>query len=309
MDAEDTPPRLGERAVDVGLTLRSALTERIGEVVAMTEREVMSAAESVNSIVGVASGQVAALKAVIRQSTDEAGGSSMGRAISLQLGNATGFANDMATRIDEQRQIAGAAAESAAGITEAASSVQGLTRRANILALNARIEATRLAGNAQGFSVIATDMKNLSQAIADLNGTIQGLARTVQGLIPKLVSGVESMSMRSHDFSEKLRTGMSELEVAAVQQRNEVNMALETSDQAMSRIIRASHEALSHLQFQDAVAQGLMRLDSRARDAVVELCKLSGMEGRIDGLAPAMHVEIGGEKPVEQNNAGEVMLF
>lgn len=309
MDADDTPPRSGENAVDVGLALRSTLIERIGEVVSMTEREVMLAGESVNSIVKVASGQVDALKAVIRQSTDETGGSSMGRAISLQLGNATGFANEMATRIDEQRQIAGAAAESAAGITEAASSVQGLTRRANILALNARIEATRLAGNAQGFSVIATDMKNLSQAIADLNRTIQGLARTVQSLIPKLVAGVESMSLRSHDFSEKLRTGMSDLEEAAMQQRNEVNLALETSDQAMSRIIRDSHAALSHLQFQDAVAQGLMRLDIRARDAVVELCKLNGMEGRIEEIAPAIHIELGGDKPVEQNNAGEVLLF
>ncbi|MDX2018944.1 MAG: methyl-accepting chemotaxis protein [Deltaproteobacteria bacterium] len=310
MDSEDasTPP-IGDKAVEISITLRSTLAQRISEVVAMTEREVMAAAESVHSIVGVASGQVTALKEVIRNSTDGAGESSMGRAISLQLGSATSFAKDLAMRIEEQRQIARAAADSAAGISEAASSVQGLTRRANILALNARIEATRLAGNAQGFSVIATDMKNLSQAIADLNGTISGLARTVQSLIPKLASGVETMSLKSHDFSETLRAGMSEIEEVSIRQRNEVNQALETSDQAMSRIIRASHQALSHLQFQDAVAQGLMRLDSRARDAVVELCKLSGREDRIAGLAPAMHIEMGGEKPVEQTNAGEVTLF
>jgi hypothetical protein len=88
-----------------------------------------------------------------------------------------------------------------------------------------------------------------------------------------------------------------------------MNQAIETSDQAMSRIIRCSHEAMSHLQFQDAVAQGLLRLDNRAREALIELCQLAGLEDRIASIAPAMHVEIGGEKPVEQNNAGDVILF
>ena len=300
---------MGDAAINIGLALRAALTERVSEVVAMTEREVMSAAESVNKIVGVASGQVAALKEIIRHSADEAGHSPIARAISKQLVSATSFANEMAASIEEQRNIAKVAAESAASISNAAASVQGLTRRANILALNARIEATRLAGNAQGFSVIATDMKNMSQAIADLNNTISALARTVEGLIPKMMSGVESMSSRSHEFSQELGAGMSELEHLSKAQRKEVNLALDASDDAMSRIIRASHEALSHLQFQDAVAQGLLRLDTRAREALVELCKVAHLESRITAIPPARHVEVGGEKSVEQANAGDVVLF
>lgn len=298
---------IGEQAVAIGLALRSSLTDRIGEVVGMTEREVMAAGESVNRIVKIASRQLEALRNVLRQGANDSA-SPMGRAIATQLRRAAGFASDMASRIAEQREIATQTAQSAAGIADAAASVQGLTRRANILALNARIEAARLAESAQGFSVIATDMKNLSQAIAQLNGTIQGLAHTVQTLLPKMVAGVESMSRSSEEFSRSLQDGMADLEAASRGQQEDVAVALATSDTAMNDIMHASHEALSHLQFQDAVAQGLMRLDNRAREGVMALCRLMGLDVETH-ISPAMHVEIGGDKPVESSNAGEVVLF
>ena len=81
------------------------------------------------------------------------------------------------------------------------------------------------------------------------------------------------------------------------------------SDLTMGMIVEASQNALSHLQFQDAVAQGLMRLDRQVLEAQQVACRALGAEDLIPSLEPPMHVEIGGEKAVKNENAGEVLLF
>ena len=73
--------------------------------------------------------------------------------------------------------------------------------------------------------------------------------------------------------------------------------------------MRHSHESLSHLQFQDAVAQGLQRIDDWIRDAQLAAAELPAAEGRAAEIAEPMHPEIGGDKPIDLETAGDVLMF
>jgi hypothetical protein len=91
--------------------------------------------------------------------------------------------------------------------------------------------------------------------------------------------------------------------------RHVIRQLLESSDHEMNALIHESHEAMSHLQFQDVVAQGLLRLEPVLHDLQVEWAEPLGLEERVAELPKAQHREIGGDKPVDQENAGEVLLF
>jgi hypothetical protein len=91
--------------------------------------------------------------------------------------------------------------------------------------------------------------------------------------------------------------------------RDIISRMMEQSDQEMAYLISSSHEALSHLQFQDVIAQGLLRVEPALHDLQVQQANELGLEDVIAALPPAQHREIGGDKPVDQENAGEVLLF
>jgi methyl-accepting chemotaxis protein len=291
-------------------TFRERLVERVREVNAMTEKEVMGAAEEVNSIFAAASDQIARLRELLSGSQGEAGEKDeLSGLIDDELKVVGSFAAELNTQVTEQLRLTQAAEHSLSGISAAASQVGNLANRAKMLALNARIEATRLTKGASGFAVIADEMKELSRGVAAANASIQELARTMETLLPGIVRGANLMHDRSKVFSNGLADSMRKIAERSDQRRQTVATAVEDSDKTLSTIVSASRGALSHLQFQDAVAQGLMRLDAMLVETQQSVCAIAGLERRRSEIAPPMHVEIGGDKAVAQKQAGQVLLF
>jgi len=290
--------------------LRRVLRERVSEVATMTESEVMATAESVHRIYAGATSQISDLKNQLSRFSSNDSKSDIVGAIERQMVAVEAYLREMDGRIDGQQRLSSDAASCADQIMRAAEEIQKLTGRSHMLALNARIEATRTnKGDANGFSVIAVEMKQLSAAIATTNTSIQKLARDMGAVLPRIDHGIREMRTQSRDFSEALGTTMRALGEESEAQRREIGEALGKSDLTMGMIVEASQNALSHLQFQDAVAQGLMRLDRQVLEAQVVACRALGAEDLIASLDPPMHVEIGGEKAVKNENAGEVLLF
>ena len=317
MRSEDDSHVRGASSRDLGNVLfdnlaafRARLIDRIREVASMTETGVMGAAENVHAIFQAASTQIVGLRALLGGG-DNANNvaDDLTQLIEKELKVVGAFAAELNTDVSEQVRLTREAERSLSGISAAAGQVSTFAGRAKMLALNARIEAFRGSEGGRGFAVIADEMKELSRAVAETNASIQTLASDAGKILPSIVKGANRMHARSKEFSEGLGGAMRVIAQRSAERRNQVASAVAESDGTLKRIVESAHRALSHMQFQDAVAQGLMRLDGMLMESQLVLCEMAGLDARRTEISPAMHVEIGGDKSVLQKDAGEVMLF
>ena len=288
-------------------SLRAFIRERIAEVDRMTQREVMAAARDVNTIYTSATSQIAELKSRLSAMGESEPGrtSAEGQLLSVER-----YANGLEAQIDGLKTIASESAGCTAQIEMATQQIQKLTTDAHMLSINARIEAAHTTDStSKGFAVIAAEMRELSQAIADTSKTVKTLAQSLSALLPQLETGMTGLRERSREFSSSLAADIRNLAKRSATQKQQVEAAIAASDVTLGSIVQASQSALSHLQFQDVISQGLMRMDAVARETEVAVCKDLDAEDRIAKIEDAMHVEIGGDKTVDQKNAGDVLLF
>lgn len=298
-----------DKALGRMASLRSFLRDRIREVDRMAQREVMAAAQDVNTIYTSATTQIADLKS--RLSTVTRGNGESGRnSAEKQLLAVERYVNDLEGRIGELKTIASQSAGCTAQIEQAAQQIQKLTTDAHMLSINARIEAARSTdGGSKGFAVIAVEMKEMSRAITGTSETVKNLARTLGALLPQLDKGMIGLREHSQEFSNSLAVDIRDLAARSTEQKRSIEAALAASDVTLGAIVKASQSALSHLQFQDVISQALMRMDAVAQETETAMCKDLDAEDRIPAIEAAMHVEIGGDKNVENENAGQVLLF
>ena len=283
--------------------LRRKVQERVRESNATTEREVMSAADAAGRVVTVASRHIQDLQKLISLVQDQ-------QAASFDhSSSADARLKEISTRVEMQQSSARQAIAQAEKIAEVARTVQKLANRANILSLNARIEAARAGRGAEGFAVIANEMKQLSASINVANVSIGGLAGDLHSSLPGLAEQAGEIRQLSGRLSSELTENLTAIRDRASSLNSEVSRALSGSDQALEEIMRASQDVLSHLQFQDTVAQGLGRMDGWLHDAEVRSAQALGADDRIGDLPPPMHKELGGHKAVDNAGAGQVSLF
>jgi len=288
--------------------LRASFMRRINDVNATTGREVIAAAGSVASVVDGASAHVRRVKEMV-STLDGGGGGGVAAAVARQSEVLRRFFESVARDIARQEAVAERAQQHLQRITKAASDTAHLASAARLLALNARIEAARVGGHGNCFSTIAGEMQHLAEQITQANEFIDSLASRLSQDLPEVANSARALRNSSEALSTDLNVATAEVEGETAVMRDIIHRMTEQSDQEMSYLITSSHEALSHLQFQDVVAQGLLRLEAHFYDLQVEYAKSLGLEEMIEQLPPTQHREIGGDKPVDQENAGEVLLF
>jgi methyl-accepting chemotaxis protein len=315
VDSSATDPsakrrELGETVLKHVAELRKRVAARVREVTAVTGREILGAGADVNVIISEASAHITRLRQILGgESGENLSGDDLSVAVDRELRRVGGFVEQLRTQMTEQLRLAETAERSLSDINRAAAQVGSFAERAKMLSLNARIEASRVSVGAEGFAVIANEMKELSRSVAETNASIQQLASALVELLPSITRGASEMHTRSQAFSAELGDSMREMSARARQHRLEASEAVRDSDRTLAKIVSTSQSALSHLQFEDTVAQALMRLDAIAAETEVTLCRLFGLDSRIQLVAKPTHVELGGDKPVIDQAAGDVMLF
>ena len=306
---------LGRKLVDEVGRFRKALVKRIRRVNQLTEGEVMSAASGLGKIVDLATQLSAHTKDTLAGVTGEEdqGDVSLADSIAKQSNTTEEFINGLNSRIGEQREVAARAHQQSREILRAAKSVERLSQQSNIIALNAMVEAARMGKYGTSFSVISNEMQRLSGEIKKTNTLVSGLAENLSILLPAIAQMIEQTSDDAEDFSGVIKESITDVRKRTSELQRGVEMLLTSNEDSVNKILRESQDALSYLQFQDTVAQGLLRMDGMARKLQVRVGTMGGelMEDTTlqNSLAKEEHAELGGEKEISPDDAGDVMLF
>lgn len=302
-------PRRIARRIAAGLAeFRSLMMSRINDVNATTAREVIAAAGSVAAVVDGATAHVRRVKEMVA-SIEGGEGGGVAAAVARQSDVLRRFFESVSRDIARQEAVAERAQQHLQRITKAASDTAHLASAARLLALNARIEAARVGGHGNCFSTIAGEMQHLAEQITQANAFIDNVAARLSQDLPEVALSAKALRNSSEELSHDLSQATADVEGETAVMRDVIRRMTDQSDHEMSYLISSSHEALSHLQFQDVIAQGLLRIEPNLHNLQVEQAKLLDIEDIIADLPPSQHSEIGGDKPVDQDNAGEVLLF
>jgi methyl-accepting chemotaxis protein len=287
---------------------RTQMMQRLNDCNATTMREVLAAAGSVAMVVERATEHIKHVKEMV-SSLDGKGGGGVAAAVAHQAEVLRRYFESVSRDIARQEETADRAQQNLQRITKAASDTAHLASAARLLALNARIEAARVGGHGNCFSTIAGEMQHLAEQITQANEFIDSVATRLAEDLPELAVSARALRTSSEELTRDLASATTVVEQETDRMRDVIGLMLTQSDREMATLISSSHEALSHLQFQDVVAQGLLRIEPLLHDLQVEQAQLMGIEDVIAELPPTQHREIGGDKPVDQENAGEVLLF
>jgi len=110
------------------------------------------------------------------------------------------------------------------------------------------------------------------------------------------------------EMVDMLRTLAQEAKALAAGSAEPAIVALsQKTDAVFDSVLSTSHRVLSHLQFQDVVAQALVRTDGWLW--VLERIYAEQHQLAVETVPPPKNIEIGGEKPLDHPDAGEVMMF
>lgn len=279
---------------------------RVHEINDMTAREVMGAVANISGVVESASGHVQRVKRMLTGLEGGQGQMGVADAIAKQSKALKQFLESVSRDIGRQEAVAERAQEHLQRITKASRDTSQLASSAKLLAVNARIEAARVGGNGNCFSTIASEMQHLAEQITQANRFIDEVAARLSQDLPEVAVSARDLRSLCDELNKNLAVSSAQVNREVDHLRATVKAALSESDQEIAQIVVSSQKALSHLQFQDVVAQGLGRLENGLVDLQLFHAEANGLEQQI---APAEHREIGGEKDVDQQNAGEVLLF
>jgi hypothetical protein len=285
--------------------LRDRIVARVRQVNQTTEDGVLGAGRHVHRVVGVAQAHIARLREVLAGPVSDED-SDLARAIRSQAAHVRQHAETVGKAVTASSVQVAAVAEQVRAISSAAREIDRLNAAARVLSINARIEASRSTGSAV-FSAIASEMQQLSKAIASANRTVFELATTMARAVPELVRQNQALTHVVEGYAVEARERIEQVDRRVVELRGVVSSILTESDHALAQIVSESHAALSELQFQDVCAQSLLQIDSWLADTSHDLARELGVE---TDIPPAIHQTVS-DDDVEVNRAvaGEVMMF
>ena len=289
---------------------REKLVGRVRAVNDLTAREVREAGQFLSAVVESARAYVQDSQRALSRLQGE-GEDSIGQLFHRQTEFLRRHALDMSQRAAVQDERARQAAAAAKSIADLASSIERLAGEARLLAVNARIESSRLGAQSAGFEVLASEMQRLSDEVAMANERVSALAGRLGQDLPWIAQHARDFRHAMDEFSTTAAMQLDETERGVIELRTQVARASEAGGAVIEEILRSSQAALSHLQFQDVIAQDLRQLDGQARDAQVATLELLEAEATLIAEIPDAEYTTasGGQLRSGSGGSGQVILF
>lgn len=177
--------------------------------------------------------------------------------------------------------------------------IDSIAMQTNLLALNASVEAARAGKVGRGFSVVAQEVRALSEQTSKATSDIRDLVRTLESevsAIAGVVSGAEAAAVDGRAQLETLASTMTTLiDSAGLVDDRMTTASRAVSEQAAATVALADIASRSN----DLAQENLTRVD-RAEESLADLISLAGTElsevarieapNKIARLAKADHV-------------------
>jgi methyl-accepting chemotaxis protein len=278
----------------------------------------------VSAVKAEAKEHVAGLESVARtlESRDNAGDEGLAVAIASQSRLTSQLMTSLRTGQLAQRDATGEVVAAAARIDKFVSIIGDIATGLRVLTLNARIEAARRGAQGAAFATIADSMRSLATEVQRANEGIGVLSSELTVSAAK----AQEIDTQMHELTVEAERGMgTELERLRGAfdgvQRASVNAAREGVVSA-ERLANLTNDILSHLQFQDRMAQILYEVNSnleKSRDVTLELLERAEHED-IDAITNDLRMRAGnasvrlsGESELDSSErdmeSGVVLMF
>ncbi len=140
--------------------------------------------------------------------------------------------------------------------------IQRINKQANLLALNANIEAKHAGESGQGFAVVAREMKAISKLISNL-------AVSMRQKISSVASSVHEAHTHLHDVATTDMSGnimakekLDQLMESLIQQNQRFTEVLQQSASASQELSHTISRMVMNMQFQDRTTQSIQNMVS-----------------------------------------------
>jgi methyl-accepting chemotaxis protein WspA len=145
-------------------------------------------------------------------------------------------------------------------ITDAVSSISGVADQTTLLSLNAAIEANKAGEMGKGFSVVATEIRRLSDRSIDSAGGIGGMVRDIQ-------RATESSVVSMDKSSEEIRVGI-DLVQDSTATMQDVNLSMsEITSRTQEIAAGVTQQAVSSTEAQQTITELLSSSNTAAQAA------------------------------------------
>lgn len=260
-----------EHAVGLGHAIAHRVVSELDRVRDTTENAALAIGELLNNIVEEATRENHEVCDTLERIVGSADGTesedaSVTQVIREQSQLVAGFVGDTKSFFHRQVEFAEAAVAACEKITACADAVSGLMSKSLILALNMRIEASRLGSQAHAFNAIGEEMKTFAMDVRSANEEIVQVMDSLVKTLPQMREETASMETRVGDFSRELQDRLTHVEQHTQTLAGSLQANLDHAEERNRQIVEYSHATLSELQFQDPVAQCLTRLTVDVRN-------------------------------------------
>ncbi|MFM9891033.1 MAG: methyl-accepting chemotaxis protein [Rickettsiales bacterium] len=133
--------------------------------------------------------------------------------------------------------------------------IQAITRQSSLLALNAQIEAARAGEAGRGFSVVATEVKQLSGEIAVLSDQMRQRTGVIMRSVTEGFDVLKEVATTDMNSNIEAKETLESLMHGLIRQSDESKRVMESSASSAAHISHAITSMIVNLQFQDRNTQ------------------------------------------------------
>jgi len=233
---------------------------------------VLAAGETLASILGESQAQLEETDLITREFGTGPGAPNSLATVAGRLLEVLGETPRLLANVGQQVDLLARTAERAQAdtrkILDLVSTVKRISASTKLLALNTRIEASRLGANEKALAVLSAEMRSLSDEVVGATDVMEQLAESLTENLPSVAKGAAQLMQVCSAQAEGVNSSVAPFHAAYGRARQSVEGALSSSRQRLERIQAKYTSILQNLQFQDRAQQQMQY----AEDAASALC-------------------------------------